>query len=92
MIAWRNTKGKISMVADKCPHRGMALIIGKLAGGCIQYPFLGFEYDSSGTCKLVPVNGREADPPKALILRSFPAREEHGLVNILWGEPREYYP
>ena len=88
MVAWRNTRGELSVMSDKCPHRGVALSAGKLAGDCIQCPFHGFEYDTSGTCKLVPANGAGSEPPKALHIRSYPVREEHGFVYIWWGEPQ----
>ncbi len=92
MAVWRNAKGELSVMSDKCPHRGVALSIGKLVGDCIQCPFHGFQYDTSGACRLVPANGRTAKPPKALHVRSYPVREEHGFVYIWWGEPRQTYP
>jgi phenylpropionate dioxygenase-like ring-hydroxylating dioxygenase large terminal subunit len=92
MVAWRNTLGELSVMSDKCPHRGVALSVGKVTGKCIQCPFHGFEYDISGTCKLVPANGRGSEPPKALQVRSYPVREEHGFVYIWWGEPKNELP
>ena len=92
MVAWRNTRGELSVMSDKCPHRGVALSAGKLVGDCIQCPFHGFEYDTSGTCKLVPANGAGSEPPKALHIRSYPVREEHGFVYIWWGEPVQELP
>lgn len=92
MVAWRNSKGDLSVMSDKCPHRGVALSVGKLVGECIQCPFHGFKYDTSGSCTLVPADGRNSQPPIALHVRSYPVREEHGFVYIWWGEPRESYP
>ncbi len=92
LVVWRNAKGELSVMADKCPHRGVALSVGKLTGDCIQCPFHGFEFDTTGACKLVPANGRDAEPPRALHVRSYPVREEHNFVYIWWGEPRESYP
>ena len=92
MVAWRNPKGELAVMADKCPHRGVALSVGNLVGDCIQCPFHGFQYDTSGTCKLVPANGKNAEPPKALHVQCYPVREEHGFVYIWWGEARDAYP
>jgi len=92
MVAWRNSKGELSVMSDKCPHRGVALSAGKVTGDCIQCPFHGFAYDTSGTCTLVPANGRNAEPPKALHVRSYPVREAHGFVYIWWGEPQGELP
>jgi phenylpropionate dioxygenase-like ring-hydroxylating dioxygenase large terminal subunit len=79
-------------MSDQCPHRGVALSAGKLKDDCIQCPFHGFEYDTSGNCKLVPANGRNAEPPKALHVKTYPTHEEHGFIYIWWGEPQKEYP
>jgi phenylpropionate dioxygenase-like ring-hydroxylating dioxygenase large terminal subunit len=92
MVAWRNSKGDLSVMSDKCPHRGAAFSVGKLVGDCIQCPFHGFEYDTSGSCTLVPANGRRSETPKALHAHSYPIREEHGFVYIWWGEPQKELP
>ena len=92
MVAWRNTKGVLAVMSDKCPHRGVAFSVGKLIGDCIQCPFHGFEYDTSGTCTRVPANGRTAGAPKALHARNYPVCEAHGFVYIWWGEPKTDLP
>jgi phenylpropionate dioxygenase-like ring-hydroxylating dioxygenase large terminal subunit len=92
MVAWRNTRGELSVMSDKCPHRGAALSVGKLIGECIQCAFHGFEYDARGICKLVPANGRRHVPPKALHVQNYLVREAHGFVYIWWGKTRETYP
>jgi phenylpropionate dioxygenase-like ring-hydroxylating dioxygenase large terminal subunit len=92
MVFWRDAAGNLACLVDQCPHRGVALSIGKLTGDCVQCPFHGFEFDASGACRLVPANGKEAEPPKALKARSYPAREAHGLVYIWWGDARDDYP
>ncbi len=68
------------------------LSAGKLAGDCIQWPFHGFEFDSTGHFTLIPANGRNAEVPKVFITRVYPARELHDYIYIWWGEPREGYP
>jgi phenylpropionate dioxygenase-like ring-hydroxylating dioxygenase large terminal subunit len=92
LVAWRSPLGELSVMSDKCPHRGVAFSVGKLIGECIQCPFHGFEYDTSGTCQLVPANGRASQPPKALHAHTYPVQEHHGFVYIWWGEARQTYP
>ncbi len=92
LVAWRDRRGVVTVMADKCPHRGVALSAGKPVGDCIQCPFHGFEYDLSGACTLVPANGRAAEPPKALHVKTYPTREEHDFIYIWWGEPQASYP
>jgi phenylpropionate dioxygenase-like ring-hydroxylating dioxygenase large terminal subunit len=92
IVAWRDGNGKLSVMSDQCPHRGVALSVGEIKGDCIQCPFHGFEYDTSGDCKLIPANGRDAEPPKAMHVKTYPTREEHGFIYLWWGEPQTEYP
>ncbi|MGE5378933.1 MAG: Rieske 2Fe-2S domain-containing protein [Bacteroidota bacterium] len=94
LVAWRDSHGKVTVMSDLCPHRGVALSTGKLMKDCIQCPFHGFEYDVSGSCTYVPANGRSAQPPRALHVKTYPTREAHGILYLWWGEPRpeDAYP
>ena len=51
-------------------------------------PFHGFEFDTSGACTLVPANGRNTEPPKAMKVHTYPTREAHGFIYLWWGAPR----
>jgi phenylpropionate dioxygenase-like ring-hydroxylating dioxygenase large terminal subunit len=92
LVAWRDSQGKVTLMADKCPHRGVALSIGEVKANCIQCPFHGFEYDISGACTLVPANGKNAQPPRKLKVQTYPTDEAHGFIYIWWGQPQESYP
>jgi phenylpropionate dioxygenase-like ring-hydroxylating dioxygenase large terminal subunit len=92
LVAWRDRQGRLTVMSDLCPHRGAALSAGDLRGDCIQCPFHGFEYDSTGACTLIPANGRNSAPPRAMAVRTYPTREEHGFVYLWWGKPQDEYP
>lgn len=92
MVLWRDSAGKATCQADLCPHRGVALSIGCLMGDTLQCPFHGFEFNQKGACTYVPANGRAADVPKALQVKTYETREAHGYIYIWWGEPRAVYP
>lgn len=92
LVVWRNSQGVVSVMSDRCPHRGVALSVGKLIGDCIQCPFHGFEYDITGSCKLVPANGKASEPPKALQVKTYPTQEAHDFIFIWWGDSRDEYP
>jgi phenylpropionate dioxygenase-like ring-hydroxylating dioxygenase large terminal subunit len=88
LVAWRTSHGQVTVMSDLCPHRGVALSAGKLTGDCIQCPFHGFEYDTSGECRFIPANGKNSQPPKAMHVKTYPTREAHDIIFIWWGEPR----
>jgi phenylpropionate dioxygenase-like ring-hydroxylating dioxygenase large terminal subunit len=87
LVFWRDPTGKVSAAVDRCPHRGVALSVGKTHSGHLQCPFHGFEYDSSGKCVLIPANGRNGVIPNAMQLNSYPTHEAHGLIWLWWGNP-----
>ncbi len=92
LVLWRDAAGKLGCLVDQCPHRGVALSLGKVNGECMQCPFHGFEYDSQGACTMIPANGRSARPPKAMKAVSYPVQEAHGFIYLWWGEPLDDYP
>jgi phenylpropionate dioxygenase-like ring-hydroxylating dioxygenase large terminal subunit len=92
IVAWRDGEGRLSVMNDRCPHRGAALSMAKSNGECIRCPFHGFEYDRSGACSLIPANGRGSEPPQAMHVKTYPTREEHGFIYLWWGEPQSEYP
>ncbi len=92
LVAWRDNGGKVTVMHDLCPHRGVALSIGEVHGDCIWCPFHGFEYDASGRCTLIPANGRTTPAPKAFKVQAYPTHEMHGLIFIYWGQPEGEVP
>jgi phenylpropionate dioxygenase-like ring-hydroxylating dioxygenase large terminal subunit len=92
LVVWRNTKGEVTCMSDLCPHRGVALSAGRLLGDCIECPFHGFQYDTSGRCRIIPANGRNTPVPKAFQVHTYPTREAHDFIWVWWGEPREELP
>lgn len=87
MIFWRDAAGAVHAATDRCPHRGVALSLGKVQHNHLQCPFHGFEFDSTGQCVFIPANGRAGVVPAALRLNSYPTHEAHGLIWIWWGKP-----
>ncbi len=93
LVLWRDASGQVACMADVCPHRGVALSIGRLRGDRLECPFHGFQYDTSGRCTLIPANGKNAVPPKAFqVKRVYPVREAHGFIYLWWGEPKDDLP
>jgi phenylpropionate dioxygenase-like ring-hydroxylating dioxygenase large terminal subunit len=93
LVLWRDAHGQVTCMADLCPHRGVALSIGKLVGECVECPFHGFQFEPSGKCTLIPANGKDAPVPKVFqVKRVYPAREAHGFIYIYWGELKEDLP
>lgn len=92
LVFWRDQDGEVACLWDKCAHRGVKLSIGKVIDGEIQCPFHGLQYDSSGKCTVIPSRGRAAKVPENFKVHHYPARDEHGMIWIWWGDVQEEYP
>jgi len=86
LVFWRDSKKRIRCAFDRCPHRGVALSLGKVCENHLQCPFHGFEFDSNGQCVLIPAEGRSSQPPAAMRLNTYPTYESHGFIWIWWGD------
>lgn len=92
MVFWRDDKGTVSCLRDRCAHRGVQLSTGKvLDNGRLQCPFHGFEYDTSGKITHIPANGKDAPVSERFRVHGYPTYEAHGFVWVWWGEnpPRD---
>jgi phenylpropionate dioxygenase-like ring-hydroxylating dioxygenase large terminal subunit len=92
IVLWRNSQGQIFCHRDQCPHLGAALSQGTICNDRLICPFHGFEFDSTGTCKHIPANGRQAKIPVGMEVLAFEVREAHGFIWLWWGDSLDHYP
>ena len=80
LVFFRDAKQVAHALLDQCPHRGVALSLGKVTEeGCLQCPFHAWEFDGSGAVTHVPLNP-EAKRER-LFAKALPTREIGG---VLW--------
>lgn len=92
LIFWRDERGVIGCIADKCCHRGASLSIGKMCDGRVECPFHGFRYDVSGRVVMIPANGKMAPVPDNFKVKSYTAKEAYGFIWVWYGEPSDNLP
>ena len=93
LVLWRDDSGSVRCADAACPHRGADLGQGRVLQGRLECPYHGFRYDGGGACTLMPCEGREAKPSRALSLRLHPVREAHGFIwAYLGGAPPQVLP
>jgi len=56
IVLFRDADDAPAALVDRCPHRGVALSLGRLEHGCLQCPFHGWTFDRAGRCVRVPWN------------------------------------
>lgn len=83
VVLFRDETGRPAALIDRCPHRGVALSLGRIAGGIVECPFHGWKFDGSGTNRGVPFN----PDAKCEILgaQALPVREAGGLIWLYTG-------
>ncbi|HEX5746785.1 MAG TPA: aromatic ring-hydroxylating dioxygenase subunit alpha [Archangium sp.] len=80
LVLFRNAEGKAAALMDRCPHRGVALSLGKVRDGCLECPFHGWRFAADGACAHVPLNPMPPEKLKNFNATSFPVRERAGMV------------
>jgi phenylpropionate dioxygenase-like ring-hydroxylating dioxygenase large terminal subunit len=85
IVLYRKSDGNVAALQDRCPHRFAPLHMGQIVNGdCVQCPYHGLEFDSSGACVLNP-HGTKNIPPRARV-RSYPVTEKHKAIWVWMGE------
>ncbi len=81
VVLWRDATGAVRAFADRCPHRGTKLSLGRVldGGARLECPYHGWQFEASGQCVLIPALPNFTPPP-AHRACSFEALEAHGLV------------
>jgi phenylpropionate dioxygenase-like ring-hydroxylating dioxygenase large terminal subunit len=78
LVLW-NDGERVHAWRDLCVHRGSRLSLGKVTGGCLQCPYHGWTYDTSGTCVRIPAHP-EQKPPARARTQVYRCREAYGWV------------
>lgn len=90
VVFFRDAAGNAAALIDRCPHRGVALSLGRVHGGEIECPFHGWRFDGGGRNCGVPWN------PDAKLenlgATALPVREMAGLLWLYTGFAPEDEP
>ncbi len=84
LVLFRNSKGNVVALEDRCPHRLLPLSKGKRIGDDIQCGYHGMTFGADGRCVRIP--GQQNVPASAYV-HAYPIHERHDIVWIWMGEP-----
>lgn len=87
LVLYRDGDGTARALVDRCPHRNLALSLGKvLPSGRLRCAYHGWEFDGAGRCRHIPglVEDEEGGPGRDA--DSLATRESDGFV-WAWGRP-----
>lgn len=90
-LLFRRSDGTLSMLADRCPHRGAPLSLGKHLGDRVACWYHGVEVEGDGTVSSVPgLPGCNLEGKK--LVRSLPVREVGGAILAYFGDEQHPEP
>lgn len=79
LALWRDGAGAVHAWADRCPHRGTRLSLGRVSGNRLECAYHGWQFAPSGQCVSVPALPSFTPPPTHCATR-FEAQEAYGLI------------
>lgn len=80
LALWRSASGAVQAWEDRCPHRGVALSLGRVEGDRLACAYHGWEYAASdGRCVAIPAMPRQPVPGKVCV-RTYPVRTCQDMV------------
>jgi phenylpropionate dioxygenase-like ring-hydroxylating dioxygenase large terminal subunit len=79
VVLWRDQQGQPLAWADRCPHRGTKLSMGRVVEGQLECPYHGWRFGASARCTHIPALPDFAPPPTHCA-QAYPLREAYGLL------------
>jgi phthalate 4,5-dioxygenase len=80
LIAFRDSNGRISLLANNCPHRGASLFFGRNEEAGLRCVYHGWKFDAQGNCVDMPNEPAESDFRTKVKAVAYPCEERGGIV------------
>jgi phthalate 4,5-dioxygenase len=87
LIAFRDDKGRVGILDERCPHRQASLFYGRFEDGGVRCAYHGWMFDAAGKCLDIPNERTGKRFKESIQQRAYPTREIAGLVWVYMGPP-----
>ncbi len=81
LVLFRNKKGSIGLIGDRCPHRGASLSYGRVEERGIACAYHGWLYDTEGNCLETPPEPADSKFRLTIKHTAYPVQK---LVGLYW--------
>jgi len=85
LVAWRDSTGKVGVMAQACPHRGASMFFGRNEEAGLRCVYHGWKFDTTGTCVDMPNEPAESNFKHKIKATAYPAREWGGVIWLYMG-------
>src|SRR5881397_3643519 len=79
LVAFRDTQGRVGLVAENCPHRGASLFFGRNEDCGLRCVYHGWKFDVTGRCVDTPNEPAESLFKDKVRARAYPCRDVNGV-------------
>jgi phenylpropionate dioxygenase-like ring-hydroxylating dioxygenase large terminal subunit len=91
LIAFRDSQGRVGLLANHCPHRGASLFFGRSEDCALRCVYHGWAFDVEGNCVDMPSEPADSNFKNKVRATAYPCVERNGVVWTYLG-PREEAP
>ncbi|HEY8694756.1 MAG TPA: Rieske 2Fe-2S domain-containing protein, partial [Chloroflexota bacterium] len=91
LVAYRDSQGRVGLLASHCPHRGASLFFGRNEESGLRCVYHGWKFDLEGRCLDMPNEPPESNFKDKVRTTAYPCRERAGIVWAYLG-PAELMP
>src|SRR5271168_1181912 len=84
LLLFRTEAGIAAALENRCAHRRLPLLSGRLVGDTIECGYHGLVYDFTGRCIKIPGQSNHTDAP---VVHAYPVVERHRFVYVWIGDP-----
>jgi phthalate 4,5-dioxygenase len=92
LLAFRDSRGRVGLIANQCPHRGASLFFGRNEQAGLRCVYHGWKFDTRGVCVDMPNEPAESDFKHRVKAVGYPTRERGGIVWAYLGPRAEPPP
>src|SRR5438128_676070 len=92
LIAFRDSNGKVGLLANNCPHRGASLFFGRTEEAGLRCVYHGWKFSADGTCVDMPNEPAESDFKAKVKAVAYPCQERGGVVWTYMGSQTQSPP
>lgn len=86
LVLFFDGAGRVTCLADRCPHRAARLSDGQMVEGRLECLYHGWQFGAEGRCLLIPQLYPDKDIPERAHVRAYPTAIRHEIVWIWAGD------
>jgi phthalate 4,5-dioxygenase len=92
LIAFRDTEGRVGLLATNCAHRGASLFFGRNEQSGLRCVYHGWKWDVDGQCVDMPNEPAESNFRDKVRQVAYPCQERNGLIWTYMGHRQDPPP